>query len=221
MEERLPPTEASTLQWGEIALEIEQVADLASLAHESVRRGTDPYWAYLWPSAHALMDALARLAQQLTPEPPHRAFVGRRVLDLGCGPGGAGVLAGVLGATVTLADRRREALALAARNAARNGVDASTVLLDWDDPAPEGFGPFDAIVAADVLYGDGMLRGVLRFIKAHLSPTGRAVIADPMRVEPAGVTGAARLLGLEIQTHVARRGQTHTGGVTLYTVSSR
>ena len=220
MQEPLPPTKAMTLEWDAITLTLEEVDDLTALAHKSVHAGTDPYWAYLWPSAQALMDAVAHLAQQQEPEPPHRAYVGQRVLDLGCGPGGAGVLAGVLGANVTLADQRPEAVALAARNAKRNGLEATALQMDWNDPPPD-LGTFDAILAADVLYEDGMLRGVLRFIRKHLAPTGRAVIADPMRVEPAGIAGAGRLLGLQIKSHVARPGHTHTGGVTLYTVSSR
>ena len=220
MKESIPATEALTLQWGETSLVIDQVADLSGLAHASLREGGDPYWAYLWPSARMLMDAIAHHAQQQVPEPPHRAYEGRRVLDLGCGLGAAGVLAGVLGASVTLADRRPEALMLAAKNAAQNNVDAKTIALDWDHP-PANLGLFDAVVASDVLYEDGMLRGVLRFIKRHLKPTGIAMIADPMRVEPAGLSGAGRLLGLEIHATVGIAGRTHTGGVMLYSVTFR
>ncbi len=216
----LPDTSVEQLRFGKIELALEQVTDLPQLARASLRDGRDPYWAVAWPSGRALMDAVATLAHQIAPHSPRRAFEGRRVLDLGCGPGGVGVLAALLGAQSTLADVRPEAIALARRNASRNGVTVSTVAFDWDAPPP-GLGPFDAILAADVLYGDGMLRGVLRFVKTHLAPTGRAVLTDPMRVEPAGIAGAGRLVGLEVQSRVVQAGHTHTGGVTMYTITLR
>ena len=163
------------------------------------------------------MDAIAQYALAESKTPP---LAGMRVIDLGCGLGGVGILAAKLGADATLVDIRDEALALAKRNAELNGVKVHTARFDWNEPPPD-LGAFDAVFGADVLYGDGMLRGVLRFVRAHLAPGGRGVIADPMRVEPAGIAGASRLLGLAVESFVAQAGQTHTGGVTLYTVTKR
>lgn len=216
----LPETTTVELSWGPIGLKLEQVANLGELAEASLRAQTDPYWGYIWPSARALMGAVASLAQQIAPDDPRTALAGTRVLDLGCGPGGIGVLAAMLGADATLVDRRPEALALAQRNATLNDVQITTVGFDWATPPPD-LGSFEAILAADILYGDGMLSGVLRFIKAHLAPTGRAVIADPMRIEPAGIVGAARLRGFDVQSRIIQPGPSHTGGVTLHTITSR
>ena len=164
-----------------------------------------PFWAYLWPSASA--------AARLIWSGPQ--LDGKRVLDLGCGLGAAGFAAAAKGATAMLADIRPEAIALAEKNAATNGLQIEARVVDWDDPPPD-LGRFDGIVAADVLYDDGMLRGVLRFMRHHLAPGGRGLIADPMRVLPGGLTGAARLHGLESTAWVHSPGTSVIGGVTFY-----
>jgi predicted nicotinamide N-methyase len=208
---RLPETEVLILPVGDHApLELEQAARLDALVQESLRTGEEPFWAYVWPSARALVELVADLGD----------LSGRRVLDLGCGPGAAGLAAARLGAEVVLADLAPAAVALAARNAARNGLPAQAMNVDWDAPPPE-LGRFDVVLAADVLYGDGMLRGVLRFLKAHLQTDGIAYLADPNRVMASGVVGAARLAGLEAREHVLRPGRSIVGGVTLYALQRR
>jgi predicted nicotinamide N-methyase len=202
-------TDVTRIDIGTRELAIEQLADLDAMARASLlagQTGADrPFWAYLWPSSSALAQLIGRIPD----------LSGRRVLDLGSGVGAAGIAAATRGAQVVLADIRPEAGMLGARNAARNGVEVKTCVLDWNAP-PEGFGVFDGILAADVLYDDGMLRGVLRFIRKHLAPNGMAWIADPMRIQAGGVTGAALLHGLESRSTILIAGQTMTGGVTLY-----
>ena len=206
----LPATEVVTLRVADRDLEIEQAAHLDALVQEGLRNGDEPFWAYVWPSARALVELTGDLGD----------LSGRRLLDLGCGPGAAGLAAALLGAEVVLADVAPAAVALAARNAARNGLPAVARQVDWDAP-PADLGAFDVILAADVLYGDGMLRGVLRFLKAHLRPDGLAYLADPNRVMSGGVVGAARLSGFEAREHVVRPGRSIVGGVTLYALQRR
>ena len=110
---------------------------------------------------------------------------------------------------------RPEAIRLVTHNAARNGASLTARVVDFHEP-PEDLGLFDAILGADILYDDGMLRGVLRFIRRHLAPGGLAILADPMRVLPGGVAGAARLSGLEGSSTVLRPGTVVSGGITLY-----
>lgn len=164
-----------------------------------------PFWAYLWPSA-------AALARSIYAGPD---LSGKRLLDLGCGLGAAGFAAAVKNADVVLADIRPEAMVLAEQNAAKNQLQIGARVVDWNAPPPD-LGTFDFIVAADVLYDDGMLRGVLRFVRRHLSPGGNALIADPMRVLPGGVAGAAHLNGLECSSWVWSEGTSVQGGVTFY-----
>lgn len=207
----IPPTALVEVPIGERSISIEQVADLTSIAVRAViEHEPGPYWAYLWPSAYAL----ARFTGERTD------LSDRRVLDLGCGLGAIGVVAAVRGARVTAGDIRPEAVELTRRNAERNDVTVDAMILDWNAP-PTELGKFDFIFAADVLYEDGMLASVLRFLKKHLAPDGACFIADPMRVQPSGVAGAARFHGLETTSLVLVEGQTMTGGVTLYELRPR
>ncbi len=207
---QVPDTRVSTLEMGAIRLELEQVAELGVLARSSLVEKTDPYWAYLWPSARALAQVVARLPD----------LEGRRVIDLGCGLGAVGLTAAKRGAHVVLADIREEALELVHRNAARNGLEVETRQLDFSDP-PGDLGTFDSILAADVLYADGMLRSVIRFIRRHLAPDGLAMLTDPMRIAEGGVAGACRLHGLDAIDSLLVPGRTLTGGVVLYEIQRR
>jgi predicted nicotinamide N-methyase len=199
------------LDIGRRVLHIEQPRDLSAMAQKSVvEHSTEPFWAYLWPSARALSMFIGTRDD----------LEGKRVLDLGCGLGAVGIACAAMGARVVVADLLCEAISLAERNARRNELEVEARVVDWNHP-PDDLGTFDRIVAADVLYGDGMLAAIIRFLRAHLKEDGVAYIADPMRVVPAGLTGAARFRGLDTTTRVLIEGATMTGGVTLFEIRHR
>ena len=127
-----------------------------------------PYWAVLWRSGVAL-------AQELDP----RALRGLRVVELGCGLAAPSIAAARAGATVFATDASADALTLAARNAAANGVRIETALVDWDDPEElAARAPFDLVLAADVLYERASVAPLLSLLP-RLAP--EAWIADPGR----------------------------------------
>ncbi len=210
MSTQLPRLQAIDLQLGDRHLQIYQAAGLEDLVQAGVRSGDEPFWAYVWPSARALFEVVSEFS----------TLKGKRVIEVGCGPGAPGLAAAALGADVTLSDLRDEARALAQHNAKQNGLSVQCLAMDWDAP-PSDLGTFDGILAADVLYGDGMMRGVLRFIRQHLAPDGIALIADPNRVMPGGVRGAARLVGLDTESVRLTEGRTLQGGVTLHRLQRR
>lgn len=207
----LPPTTPVELDLGDRVLRLEQARDLGALAVASVvSHGPEPYWAYLWPSARAL----ARFAASL------EDLEGKRALDLGCGLGAVGIAVATRGASVIAADLRPEAVELTRRNASLAGVTLDARTLDWNEEHEE-LGALDLIFAADVFYGDGMLAAVLRFLKRHLAPDGVAYVADPKRLAPSGVAGAARFHGLVTLDRPLAEGETMTGGVTLFELRRR
>lgn len=209
---RLPETEIIQVPIGAHVVELEQVKGVEAMVHRAILEdGVDaPYWAVLWPSAKALATYVAQ-APDLT---------NRRVLELGCGIGAASVVAAARGATVVASDIEPRAIMLAERNAKRNGLEVEGMIVDWDDP-PTDLGSFDGILAADVMYGDGMVAGVLRFIRRHLTRDGLAVIADPNRVMTGGISGAARIHGLSVETVASRPGMAAVGGVSIYHLTRR
>ena len=127
-----------------------------------------PYWSVLWRSGVALGRDLAgsRLA-------------GLRVVELGCGLGVPSLVAARARATVLATDGCTEALDLVERNARENGLSVETARVDWgaaDELA--ACGPFDLVLAADVLYERTSVAPLLSL----LPRLGRDVwLADPGR----------------------------------------
>jgi predicted nicotinamide N-methyase len=104
--------------------------------------GELPYWAELWPSAIALSRVLRR-----------RSLHGRKVLELGCGMALPSIVAACGGARVLATDLQPDAMDAARHNAGVNGAEIETMTLDWRAPQPAvERGPWDLVIAADVLY---------------------------------------------------------------------
>ena len=78
---------------------------------------------------------------------------GTRVVELGCGLAVPSIAAARAGADVLATDSDSEALELVAQNASANNVQVETAAVDWAHPDElVSRGPFDLVLAADVLY---------------------------------------------------------------------
>jgi predicted nicotinamide N-methyase len=143
-----------------------------------------PYWAELWPSALALAEANqgdqgARPLDPLT------------VLELGAGLGVPAIAAALAGHRTVATDWAADAVDLLRENAARNGAPLRALRWSWTaDPAPLG-GPFDRVLAADVLYEARNVGQLLDALPALVAPGGEAWIADPGRTTAAPFVAAA------------------------------
>jgi predicted nicotinamide N-methyase len=127
-----------------------------------------PYWSVLWRSGVALAGELD--GEQLR---------GRRVVELGCGLAVPSIAAARAGAAVLATDACDEALALAERNARANGVRIETAAVDWAEPGElVGRGPFDLVLAADVLYERAAVATLLSLLPRLAT---EAWLADPGR----------------------------------------
>ncbi len=116
----------------------EELLDEEAFEREEFR----PYWAELWPSAVALARAVAG-----------RHVAGLSVVELGCGLALPSIAAALGGARVLATDWSPDALAYAERNARANGAELETARVAWAQPDElVGRGPFDLVLAADVLY---------------------------------------------------------------------
>jgi predicted nicotinamide N-methyase len=138
-----------------------------------------PYWSVLWRSGMALARELAS-----------RPLAGLRVVELGCGLGVPSLVAARAGAEVLATDECAEALELLGRNARGNGVAVQTAGVRWseaDELAARG--PFDLVLAADVLYERTSVAPLLSL----LPRLGREVLlADPGRPVAAPFLDQAR-----------------------------
>jgi predicted nicotinamide N-methyase len=127
-----------------------------------------PYWSVLWRSGVALARELDGVA-----------LSGQRVVELGCGLAVPSMAAACAGAAVLATDSCSEALALAALNARANGVRIETATVDWEQPDElVARAPFDAVLAADVLYEPAAVTPLLSLLP-RLAP--EAWLADPGR----------------------------------------
>jgi predicted nicotinamide N-methyase len=166
-------------------------ADWEALRHEEGAAARPiPYWARLWPSGIALAEALAA-------EPPEP---GTRVLELGCGLGLPSIVAARAGADVLATDAASDAVAFAAHGLALNETTAEVAVADWAEhgDALARRGPWDLVLAADVLYTRANVEAAARLLPGLLAPGGRLCVADPHRA------GARELLAAVRRTFALR-----------------
>jgi predicted nicotinamide N-methyase len=139
-----------------------------------------PYWAYFWPGAFLLAEAVAR-----EPWP-----AGAEVLELGCGLGLAGLTALAAGAErVVFTDYDETPLRFVAASAGENGFARArweTGQLDWREPPARRF---SVILGADVLYERRLVPLVAGVIARMLAPDGIALVAGPYRVATEDLDG--------------------------------
>jgi predicted nicotinamide N-methyase len=172
-----------------------------------------PYWAYLWPGAFLLAEAVAR-------EPWSE---GLTALEIGCGLGLAGLVALARGLNVRFTDYDETPLEFAARSAAENGFDPdryATERLDWR-ALPDAHYP--VILAADVLYERRLVPLVANLIDRMLAPGGVALVASPYRVAAETFDDHLRPLGLNCATENLTLPDTEMGPLrgTLYRVTRK
>ena len=130
-----------------------------------------PYWAELWPSALALARMVAA-----------RALHGARTLELGCGLGLPSLAAALAGGRVLATDWAPDAVAMTARNAERNDLWIDTLVCSWSEPEPLlERGPWDLVLASDVLYEARNGEALAPLLPRLLAPHGEVWLADPGR----------------------------------------
>jgi predicted nicotinamide N-methyase len=162
-------------------------ADWEQLRHEEGGAGRPvPYWATAWPSGLALGHAVAT-------DPP---AAGARVLELGCGLALPSIAAARAGARVLATDGSTDAVAFAAHALALNGLDGEVAHADWtaQGAALVARGPFDVVLAADVLYLRSNIEKLPRLLPRLLAPGAVIRLADPGRATARDFLAAARAL---------------------------
>ena len=160
-------------------------ADWEQLRHEEGGAGRPvPYWARPWPAGLALAADLAD-----HPPAPHT-----KVLELGCGLALPSVVAARAGAQVLATDGATDAVAFAAHVLALNEVEGEVAHVDWSEHGEQlaRRGPWDLVLAADVLYTRANVEAALRLFPRLVAPGGTLRLADPNRQGAQGFLSAAR-----------------------------
>jgi predicted nicotinamide N-methyase len=158
-----------------------------------------PYWAYVWPAAYLLAEAVAR---EPWPERLQRSRAAE-ALEIGCGLGLAGLVAVARGLRVQFTDYDAAPLDFVVRSAAENGFDRarySIRQLDWRFLPDE---QHSIILGADVLYEARLVPLVAALLGRMLAPGGVGLLASPYRVAAKGFPTALSELGLACHANAA------------------
>jgi len=178
-----------------------------------------PYWAYVWPGAYLLAEAVAREPWGGRTEGAGAGPID--ALEIGCGLGLAGLVGLVCGLRVRFTDYDPAPLDYVARSAAENGFDPArfaTRLLDWRHRPDE---QFPIILGADVIYEARLVPLVAGLLGTMLAPGGLGLIGCPNRATAGSFPSAVTSLGMNCRAEPAavrsEDGQPITG--TIYRVT--
>jgi predicted nicotinamide N-methyase len=139
----------------------------------------------VWPGSRALARLLAAVDCD-----------GRRVVEIGCGLGLAGLVAARRGASVMFFDAAAEPLQFVRRSAELNACRAALVQANLYAPGLRG--EFDYCLAADITYDPGLQAAAAGFLAAHLARDGRAWCAESVRTVDRGFRDACAQHGLRV-----------------------
>jgi predicted nicotinamide N-methyase len=150
-----------------------------------------PYWATPWASGIALAEVLLSRQAEVS---------NKLVLELGCGLGITAAAALAAGAALSVADCFAETLTYCRYNALTNaGAAPRTLLADWRSDTGRrllvGAGPFDLVLAADVLYEAEDVEPLLALVPKLLRASGRFWLAEPGRTTSARFVAEAKTSG--------------------------
>jgi len=155
--------------------------DWEQLRHDEGGAGRGvPYWARPWPSGLRLAEEVAK-----------RSLQGARMLELGCGLAAPSIAAAKAGAEVLATDGSEDAVVFAAHCLALNEVEGEVAHADWaahGDQLVER-GPWDLVLAADVLYTRQNVEAAARLLPRLGAPV---LLADPNRTGARNLLAAAR-----------------------------
>lgn len=183
------PLETVEIAGREIQLELpdpEVMLDEAVAGEAAGQAGWDPYWGLLWAAAPQTAELLVRGAPKW-----------QSALELGCGIGLAGIAALSTGRAVTFSDQSAAAVAMAIRNAARNGYpESSGLVFSWEEPPDQ---QFDFLFGSDILYDRRGHEPLLRTLSATLAAGGRIWIGDAGRANAPLFVERAEQLGWRVR----------------------
>ena len=138
-------------------------------------------------------------------------IAGKRVIELGCGLGLAGITAGLSGAEVLFTDFMPKALDFADTNARLNGLhNFATGILDWEQPG--SIEKFDLILGSEILYDYFFHGSLIHLFRKIMKTDGTVLLADRKRLCVSRFIGRMHRVGFiseEFKEEVRERGFPH------------
>lgn len=155
-------------RWHKVA-EPDRLLDEAVSHNAHSATEIDPFWAVAWRAAHGLDRYFDRLSLE-----------DARVLELGCGAGGAGIAAALHGARVTLSDAVDLALLVARLNSWPVKAQMEYRKLRWADDQLD-CPLFPWVIGSDLVYDPSHFPQLEACARRHLAPGGHLLLSEPNR----------------------------------------
>jgi predicted nicotinamide N-methyase len=131
-----------------------------------------PYWAQVWPSAHALCEFIAIQPHWLQ---------NKKVLELAAGLGLPSLLAAQLATHVTCSDYSSEAVALMQQSIQKNKLENSkAILIDWNH-LPDDIS-IDVLLLSDINYEPKAFETLFNVIISFLEKGTTILLSTPQRL---------------------------------------
>jgi predicted nicotinamide N-methyase len=187
---------------GSLTVQLDSLTNFDELFDRLLAKGDDseevqderiPYWSDLWPSAVALSLYMAE-SGIVTPA--------TSVIEIGCGLGLPGVVAGMLGARdVLFTDYLEEPLEYARRNWELNCAHPARYRrLDWREPDPALAA--DVVLASDIAYETRFFPYLPHAFKTLCKPGGCILFSEPGREVAQAFLDLLPSLGFEVNTAI-------------------
>ena len=157
---------------------LDKTIDELCMALENNGEGKDPlsedycpYFGVLWPSAKGLCQYLFQHKKE---------FVGKKVLEIGCGLALPSFILKKQGIDVLATDFHRDVPIFLEKNFQLNQIRFPYQALNWRTES-EAIGKFDFVIGSDILYEGRHPFEVCRALIHYLKPNGQIILADPGR----------------------------------------
>jgi methyltransferase-like protein 23 len=150
----------------------EQVKDIYTSLLKLDPNTPFPFWAKLWPSSIAMLDAL--MAH------PH-LIQNKHVLEIGAGIGLPSLMMAPITKSIHISDYDKEAVDLLQKNIEHLQLqNAEALQLDWNN-VPENLNP-EVVILSDVNYDPAQFDVLIRLIDKFLNQGSSIILSTPQRI---------------------------------------
>lgn len=175
---------------GDHEITIYLVGNAEEILMDAIEKEETPLWVELWPAAIGLARWIWHGSN----------LEGKNILELGCGLGLAGLVAGLKDGDVIQTDYVNGALEIAKDSAILNKLNNITwAIADWRNFKIED--KFDYIIGSDIIYHPNLHDDLIKIFENNLKPMGSIIVSDPGRKDGQALIEKLKIRGWQVNTN--------------------